>query len=586
MSTAKNQPVSFLEEQNANDFSLFIALIAVLSYGKILFLNAVFEDDNCWLLSVYASRDTAEFLKTGWVELRRIPQGIFLYNFLSLHKISSYAFLVWQAINLSIQIISPVVLYLFLKKLFRGKQIPAFWIAGCFIIFPIDTTLPVFSNIFYRLGIAFTIISFYLTARAVEKNIQWLFLSIAVVLTAVSQYFLLEGTVAFEPARLFVVANILQHKKIEIKTIVRRTVIICAPFIALTIPIVAYKLIFKPYGIYFGEYKTDPLFFLDWKMHKQLIKMLVFNNWYALFKSYVLYASKWSVILAISAIILWFHFFRANPIFVGSTSKSVDERKRFRENLIENLKSVKFILLSGIIFFIPAMLMYEFAGRVPIFGVNSRHGIILQIGYSILLGSLLWFFFKAFRYLRKPGTLKVTVALLFGLGVFINNLNLDLYFDSLTKQKQFWKTFVARFPALPEKTDFFMDIQADTTAYSVNLDTSYDLELVLNVLYATSENPEKFRNYRVLAPDEWKTVEGYAKSGNFSYERISHWGKESINSNSLIVIHYRKDKLLVNREILKKYPDIYYQIIADRDSPNLPPPAVYPLRQKLKGFYL
>ena len=64
----------------------FIAILAVLAYGRIYFLRDVFWDDNCWLLSVYASKDIIEYLNTGWFELRRVSLGLFTYYFFSLHR--------------------------------------------------------------------------------------------------------------------------------------------------------------------------------------------------------------------------------------------------------------------------------------------------------------------------------------------------------------------------------------------------------------------------------------------------------------------------------------------------------------------
>jgi hypothetical protein len=61
----------------------------------------------------------------------------------------------------------------------------------------------------------------------------------------------------------------------------------------------------------------------------------------------------------------------------------------------------------------------------------------------------------------------------------------------------------------------------------------------------------------------------------------------------LIIIHYSKNKLLMNKEIIEQYPDIAYRILADKNFPELsirqahdvPESASYPLRKKLSGFY-
>ncbi len=555
-----------------------IGILAVLSYGRLLFLQGIFEDDNCWLLSVYSSKNLQEFLSTGWIELNRIPQGTFLYYFLKLHKTTDYAYIIWQSINLALQVASPILLFLLANNLFKDKHPLSFFIACSLIIYPIDTTVPVFSNIYYRIGIILTLLSLYLTKRALAENIRWPLLIPALLLSGISHYVLIEGTMAIEPARLAVIGYVFYKKGMESKQLIKKSLAVWSPFLILCIPLVIYKLIFKPYGIYEGTYSLSLSFVFDWQMQKELLKTLLFQNWYVFAKNYISHVTSWSILLSISAVVsvLIFYLMKWKSFYYNRNIAPCGMHYNFLSKFKESSTPVLIAFILGIIFLIPPVIMYELAGRVPIFGVNSRHGVILQIGYTFLLGSVLYTFFNMLYYAySKLKTATILVAIFIGLGVFFNNINLDLYFNSWQKQKQFWQAFTKRFQALPESATFFIDAKAKNQPYSYNLDTSYDLELPLNLLYAKSDKPEEFRKHRALAPDEWQLIEKHLESPETAFERLTHWGKDIIKIKEFIFIRYREDEFLVNREIFQQHSDILMPLF----------PAAYPLRHKLKGFY-
>lgn len=562
---------------------LIISVLAILSYVRIIFLQDVFEDDNAWLLSIYASSNLSEFLNTGWFELRRVPQGVFLYYFLGAHRLFDNPYILWQSLNLLIQVASPLLLYYFLNNLIKNKYL-AFLSACSFIVYPIDTTLPVFSNFYYRLGIMLTITSFYFTERGLSKDIRWVFLFISFLLSGISHYILIEGTIALEPARLFFIGYIFYNKGILSKNIIKKTLIIWLPFFLLCIPLIIYKLIFKPYGIYAGMYKTDISFLLNFKMHRELVKMLLFGNWKIMFSKHLSHLSVWSILSGLFAIALSIYMFRRYDVSVKLNLKSSNQA---HSNVGANGRSLLLIfIVLGVVLLIPPVIMYGLAGRVPNFGPNSRHGIILQMGYAIILGNILYAIYR--RASKGSGLLgaNLFIAIFFALGVFLNNINLDIYFSVWKKQKDFWQAFAKRFPTLPEKANFFIVVDPDRPMDHLNLDTSYDLEFVINMLYAQSKDPERFRNYRVIARDEWKSLEGHVEKSHNAFKRPSHWGEDIFDLKDIVVIHYIKNEILVNREIIEQYSDIpLYRILADKNFPELPESASYPLRKKLAGFY-
>ena len=139
------------KQKNKFDFLPYIIILfVILSYGRIFFLHDVFWDDNYCLRSVYASKNLEEFLNTGFVELRRISAGTILYYFFKIHKATDYVYVIWQSINILIQVVTPIFLYLFLKNLFKEKKTLAFFTAISFSVFPLNYTLPFLGAIIYR----------------------------------------------------------------------------------------------------------------------------------------------------------------------------------------------------------------------------------------------------------------------------------------------------------------------------------------------------------------------------------------------------------------------------------------------------
>ena len=122
----------------------------------------------------------------------------------------------------------------------------------------------------------------------------------AFLVSGFSHYFLMEATVFFEPARLFVIGYIFYKKDFPGKDVVKKTLTYWSPFLFICIPLIAYKLMFKPYGIYSGKYETDIFFFLNWKEHAKLVGTFLFFQW-AILLWYINGVKIWSVLFGIFA---------------------------------------------------------------------------------------------------------------------------------------------------------------------------------------------------------------------------------------------------------------------------------------------
>ena len=579
----------FPEAQNLDLFPLFIALIVVLSYGRVFFLRDVFWDDNCWLLAEFSSGNLEQFLNTGFYEMRRASLGIFLHYFFNLHKTTDYAYLIWNFMSMIIQIFTPVFLYFFLKNLFREKQLLSFFIAVSLVVFPLDNTLPYLSSVNYRIAILLSIISFYLTERALGgSSNHWPLFILSLLISGLSCYVFMEATIVFEPARLFVIGYIFHRKGIDGKSLIKKSLKYSLPFFILCVPLVLYKLTYKSYGIYGGKYKTDIFFFLNWKEHAKLVRTFMFYQWKVLL-GYIRDVKMWSLILSVFAIIL--SFLMAKKISgiarLGSGNANALTERSFKNEFKDAWHSVRTVFLAGATFLAPVVLFIEFARLEIGPGLNSSHFTLLQIGYAIVLGCLIYAFYTAFlnSYARVQ-LLSFFLAAVIGAGVFFNNLNIDMYFNSWEKQTQFWKLFTKRFPSLPENATFMMDVRDPYYYDTPDLDNTYDLEYAINLLYADSSDTEKFRRYKVIALEEIGPAVGKyecKQAGGREIERETHFGKELLDPCKFITVYYRDGELLVNREIKEKHPAIPYSSWLDKGFPKLPEPVSYPLRHKFYG---
>ena len=559
-------------------FPFFIGFIAAISYFRILFLNDVFMDDHCWVQVIFTSNNIIDFLDAGALLLRRVPQGVAFYPIWMLFKNTDHAFIIVHLITIVIQIITPVFLYLLIYNLFKNKM-TAFIIAAILLIYPIDTTVPVITILPYRLGLMFSIISFYLTQRALAENIRWFYLIIAVLISTVSHVFLVESTIALEPGRLFMIGLILYNKGYKKNEIIINSLKYWSPFLLICIPVVLYKLFYKPYGIYEGTYNTDVLLLLDWKFHARYLAMLLGGNWFYLLVK-IKYLSYWSVI---SGLIVFFstyfmlkkYAFKSGFVVNGQFDNfSLSEEKGSKT-------SFNIIIMFGLLLLIPVVILYEVAGRKMGVGFDSRHGCLMQFGHALIFGGLICIIVNIlFKTLKlKKQIITLLMASLLGLGAFFINLNLDQYFKIWDLEKQFYSAFLERFPSLPENSNFMFDFQIKIPL-GVKV-IHYEAEHVINMLYAESKRPEEFRKHKVTE----RYVNNYQNEYPDIFEETAHHGKDIYITKELIVIRWQPGEFLVNSEIVKKYPQIVYKSIADKDFPLLPPVSSYPLREKMNSFF-
>jgi hypothetical protein len=304
--------------------------------------------------------------------------------------------------------------------------------------------------------------------------------------------------------------------------------------------------------------------------------MLLLLQW-QIFIGYIREASAWTFFLGVVSIVALFAFFRitleASSFMSPPKHKGGDSRH-----------VAWYALFIGLTLMIPALLIFQFLDRPITWGLHSSHGTIGQFGYALVLGSSLFLVLRNTINKTPQWALYCYsgISLLFAAGVFFNNLNLDLYRSSHRDMNAFWTAFIQRFPKLPSEATFLFDIRINSF-YQPQYHGTY--ELPLNLLYAKSSEPEEFRRYRVLMPNEIMNVlENINNVSQLKQARIvrpTSWGADEMEPAKFIVVYYDKSGLLINKEIVQKFPRTPYRPVLDKSLPELPTgERRYPLRSK------
>lgn len=567
---------------------LVIFLFAILSYARVWLIQDVLWDDNAWLLSVYSTGNLDDFLQTGAAGMRRIPLSTFGFYLFLLHYFNpSDFYLVWHGINTLTQLASPIILSLIVHLIFKDKWL-SLLSAISLAVLPLDYTLPYASNVNYRIGLLCGLTSIYLSLKAYTGDRTHYSMLVGGLLSGfIAHSIFMESAVALEPGRMFLIGLLHYARQPALsKAMALRTFRQSLPFLAACLPLVIYKLTFKPYGIYEGIYNFDPFFLVRFWDLAKAAGIFLFVQWALLLRHIDAAQTSSYVIglLATGTALMAIHLVRRFRLFrYTEATKLIFGLKGYANNIT----GAHVLVSAGIFILAPAILFHAF-NRPISWGPNSGHAALSQIGYAMLLA---WILYRGLQHAINPATPKhwlvAALSVFIGLGVFFNNLNTDMYLKSSSEQVRFWRLFMDRFPTLPDKATFFFDVR-DDALYS-DLRDYYGFEYQLNLLYATSRSPSEFRRYKAYTADELTQTRGKTSHDLIEsdvIERTTHLGRDQLRPSEFIVVHYRDGELLVNDEILKRYPEVQYRSWLTRRFPDLPPVKSYTFRERMKGIPL
>lgn len=574
----------------------FLIVLAGMAFLRIWLVQDVIWDDNTSLLALYETNSLQDFLNVGFMELRRPQVGTYLYGIFWFHRYTEYFYIVWHSINTLTALLSPLLLFLFLKRAFPNRQELAFFSALAFVVFHLDLSLGFATTSNYRVGLLLALTSFLCTERSVREtgiSVRWL--AAGLISAVVSHSLLIEATVVLEPARGFLLLHLLRSRQPGEKRPWQRASYLWLPFIGCALPIVIYKLLYKPYGMFSNMYVLNPLFFLEWRtILVSLVNYLLFY-WFVLLQQIgTIQPASWllGILGAITAHFILFKY-QGVSILADLRSKTVSNPPSIPWR--EKWKPDKAYLLFCFLTFIPAVLFFLYIGRTVSWNYDSSHAVISQFGYAMVVGWLLALAYRASiaREGRDPW-MKYLFSVFMGAGIFFANAAIDQYLTAWETQNRFWAAFTHRFPRLPENHFFIFDIQK--TSLYADPDTIYSIELQMDLLYADSSNPTPFRRvrgeflsdwYRSINPLLCHASDTSLPKTDFTINLRTYFGDEAIKipPSNLVFVSYRNGELLINHEITERYPDIACRYWMNHPAPDIPPgEATYPLRYKMRGL--
>jgi len=554
-----------------------LVVTTVASFWKIFLINDVIWDDNCWLQSAYLTDSVRAFNDTGWALMRRDTVGAFYYYLFLLHRHTEYFFVVWHILAFASQLLAALLLYLLVSRLFNGRRRTALFIAVSFLIVHLDQSLPYASGLNYRVGLVLALGSLYVTLLGLQPSPRWRLLLLSSFIAALGSYIFIEAAIAIEPARIAMIVYILhKNRNLPIKTAILHSAPYASLFIMAAVPLILYKLFAKPYGIYTSSYVKDPLFFLNFNRNFEEIRNLLFSDWLTFWKLGK-YATSSATVTAVIFIAFFFYILTRIPSHISNNATSAPSK--------DSKSEAKALVWLGLLLLIPPILLFQFSGLdLYLRGTqNNTHAIFLQPGYAVLIGAGVSWLYERILDHKAFKRYFLYMACAASLGVYHNNVGIDLYQDSWSRQSQFWRVFMQRFPTLPPKADFFIDVR--DSAYFSDLRIYFDLESGLNLLYARDTDSNSFRRYRVFTMEEYLNTARQRRLSRLDsspIDRNSHWGHETLDPKKFIVALYINGKLYVGDEIRRQFKGVPYENWLDNPLPLGDAAQVYPLRHRLR----
>jgi hypothetical protein len=523
-------------------------------------LRDAYADDNCWLLAIYLGDSLGDYLDSGWLQLRRAPQGVFFYFVHLPYRYLQDPFVLWNTLSLAVQLATPLVLYRLVRNLCADAWLAAF-AASVLVVVPLDHVVPYVTSLNYRLGLLLGLSSLVLTDSAArEGRVGWR-LMLALVFAALAAHVLTEAAIGFEPARALLLANRFRAPGRPHAEMLARTTRWLVPFALLAAALVAYKLVFKPYGIYGGMYSTGLAQLFDPVAVRETTKLFALGLW-RLLRRNTSYAEPETLILGLIGaimmlgVLLRFRPSRGEAQVAGSPHA--------------------FLVALGVVLVVPVLFIFQYAGRPAILGPESNHATLMQPGYALVVGSAVhWLARRAHARGRLSFmAAALGLALLTGSGVYFNNLNLDLFKVASARQDEFWRAFKKRFPMPPPSTAFMIDAvpprvgpRLDTFFQFEDLHPYHALELSLNRLYRPGLRGE--RRYRVY-PIEDLTAELRSKGPAMFQDKLvrtTHFGQDTLDFAQMTYVYWRGGEVLLNGEIAKRDPAVVYREVANKPLP-------------------
>ena len=223
------------------------------------------------------------------------------------------------------------------------------------------------------------------------------------------------------------------------------------------------------------------------------------------------------------------------------------------------------LIVMGITIIITQYCIVRATNRSISPGMSSDHfylaglGVAMVVGtfWSLVMRRLLIFGAHENRSRFSHGIIISSVpALIIGVGIYVSNSLADIHSKHTRDQLAFWEALLERYPSAPSNQDWVVSVDHDADEnYRLfamqDLDTWYDIELYLNLIYLQQGETKPFQRRRAYTMESLERQHTNVPDGVL-LESIENqlWDRVAIDWEDAIYVKYRNGQIFVNEEWL------------------------------------
>jgi len=543
-----------------------IFLLSILCHGRLLTLQGIWWDDWAWVWHYFSSHSLDEFI-VPFKSLGHQLVGYILFANLKLLDIYLlHATTIWQsAAFLIITANSYIIWYIGKRICNKDSLLP-------FVISIMYTVSPVFNNLClvtlpYQLFLLSYLLSISFIISSIVDNRKPYFKIVLSVIFFFIAAAGLESFVLFEIARGPIIYLILRKNNEPTQNVISKTIRWWLPFILVACCIILYTLFFREkFGPYQAAYAL-PKFTL-----RSLLKitqdyfislLYVFEIWVKIYTRIVTDALHGGMKSIVIVNVLLIASFFTMLIYYWTRIKHFALKHKNDE--------IYLALCFGLILLISAIIPYALTRGAIRFGLESRHGLLANIGVSIVIASLI----MILRQNKTKGKIYSSLLLLVIIfnGFLLNNEIITSYKNDWKQQRSLWQAFTERVPDLKEGSYLAIAIPREEHQVFGFWRGGYEFACTLNLLYAKSRDTREINAHFATTLDDamseyvdWSWIKNRDK---IEAQYLDFKGIQKIYPRNLLVVSYDKGQLLLNKEIKAELTrQIPMKELLDRTNPD------------------
>jgi hypothetical protein len=440
---------------------LTIVVIALLAFGLQIPWLGFFQDD--WNFVFYSSSLGSRGL-LGLLLLDGRPGAAWLYDLG--FSLLGYKPAVWQALALSARVLTTVVFWMILSKLWPRRRYGNLVAAIFFLVYPFFTLQPL-SVTYAYIFTAYLLyaVSIFFMIQAVLKPEKYLLYTIPAVLFTFLHLFTVEYFVGLEFLRPLLLWFALSRKEtISRREMIKKVLLAWLPYLLTFVFFLAWRSFFLPK---LGA-RNDPLGTFS-GMGQNLLE--VARNVVA--DGVLMFIRSWFNIINPSFFVIGpirnFYYFAA--VLVGAVCFYLLAKAASREDNAQ--QELKEVILGGGLIFASGMISVYSVGYIinqKIAPWNSRFSLPVMLGLALLVSALIEILITSQR------TRHLFLALLVGFLIGWHNYNTLEFKSAWEKQSRLYEQLVWRAPSIKPGTAIVAS--EEILGYMGDYPTSYGINAI------------------------------------------------------------------------------------------------------------